>query len=111
MLGPVNFKDKARPEPLKTKKEENKLEKRQHWGWWAVAISPQGLAWTSCPSGKGRGCGDGSLVGHLWSLHPSGRDFLVRGRPDPECPGKMEAAEEVGKTVPHDRWSYCQLMP
>jgi len=88
MLGPVNFKDKTRPEPLKTKKEERISWRNGSTGVVGSRhISPKASPWTSCPSGKCRGCGRMAVWwGHLWSLHPSGRDSLVRGRPDPRKP-------------------------
>ena len=78
-----------------------KLEKRQRWGGGQSPYFPQGLRLDQLSLRKGQGLRkDGSLVGHLWSLHPSGRDFLVREDQIPECPGKMEAAEGGGKNNP-----------
>lgn len=100
MLGPVNFKDKARPEPLKTKKEENKLEKAAALGWWAVAISPKASA-DQLSLRERAGAAEG-LFGGAPLVSPSQREGLLSERedPDPRMPGKMEAAEGGGKNSP-----------
>ena len=106
MLGPINFKDKTRPEALKTKKEDRISQRNSSAGAVGAIFPPRPPLGPAVPPERA-GAAEGSLVGAPLASQSQGEGLLSeRKTRSSNTPGKWRQQREVGKTIPHDRWSY-----